>query len=518
VALASFFERVYGALGGHLAVSRESLTAVLENVTVGIRCGKKPSKNDLWITELSTNLMARLYPRLAISGPARHSSALRALALKINPNIEIVKDAPDETSICVASATADRAIFPNAGGWVACVDHEPSQRVGPSNPYAAGAAGALACAELFRRIFLKSRPERNVSVSLLNFDDETGANLELANANIGEVLFVGVGAVGNAGLWALARDTNLRGRIWLVDPEDVTLFNLQRYVLATHADVGRSKVLLGRQVLARTRLSVEPNQSALEKFVEAHSTTEIPTTVVSIDNIDGRRSAQALLPRLVVNGWTGDQALGVSWHVLSRNAACLACLYHPHGQGSSAIEQAAKALGLPHDRTALLWVTRQPLSDEDIHSAAVTLGVPESVLTPWRGKPLSDLYTDVVCGAVPLDVTGVGKVETVPLAHQSALAGILMAAELLKRTDPKLSALSQPEPLVSWDNILQPPPGIWRKPRAREAGCICGDPDYQTVYKKKWGNADRRSPRLWVSLSKFALRHIATAKRAISQF
>jgi ThiF family protein/E2/UBC family protein C len=491
MALAPFFERIYGALGGHLAVSRESLTAALENVTVGIRCAEKPSKNDIWIAELSTNLLARLYPRLAIAGPAKHFSALRDLAIKINPNIEVVKDAPDETSICAGPAIANGAIFPNASGWVASVDHDPSPRIGPPNPYAAGVAGAMACAELFRRIFLKSRPERNVSVSLLNFDEETGANLELANSNISKVLFVGVGAVGNAGLWALSRDANLRGRIWLVDPEDVTLFNLQRYVLATHADVGRSKVLLGQQALARTRLSVEPNQSALDKFVEAHSTSEIPTTVVSIDNVDGRRSAQALLPRLVVNGWTGDQALGVSWHVLSRNAACLACLYHPHGQGSSAIEQAAKALGLPHDRTALLWVTRQPLSDDDMRSAAATLGVPESVLTPWRGKPLGDLYTDVVCGAVPLDVTGVGKVETVPLAHQSALAGILMAAELLKRTHPKLAKLSQSEPLVSWDNVLQPVPAIWRKPRAREAGCICGDPDYQKIYRRKWGHRSK---------------------------
>jgi hypothetical protein len=144
-------------------------------------------------------------------------------------------------------------------------------------------------------------------------------------------------------------------------------------------------------------------------------------------------------------------------------------------------------LGLPHDRVALLWVTHQSLSDEDIHTAAETLGVKDSVLEPWKGKSLGDLYTDVVCGAVPLDVTGVGRVETVPLAHQSALAGILMAAELLKRTQSELAALSQSEPLISWDDILRAPPTVWGKPRAREKGCICGDSDYQGVYRKKWG-------------------------------
>lgn len=486
MALAPFFERVYGALGGHLAISRESLTSALENVTVGIRCGTKPSKNDIWIAELTTNLLARLYPRLSISGPKKYCSSLIDLALEINPDIEFVSNSQGETTICVGSVAADKAIFPNASGWVARVNHTPARRVGPPNPYSAGAAATLACAELFRRIFLKSQEEKDVSLSLLNFDNKTGANLELADENIGEVLFVGVGAVGNAALWALARHTNVQGRLWLVDPEEITLSNLQRYVLATYADIGRSKVLLGQNSLGGTRLIIEPNHSTLEKFAEVQRSNDIPVTVVSVDNVDGRRSAQTLLPRLVINGWTGDQALGTSWHILSREAACLACLYHPHREGVSATEQAAKALGLPHDRAALLWVSRQPLSDDDIRMAAVALGVDEFILTPWRGKHLGDLYTDVVCGAVPLDIGGIGKIETVPLAHQSALAGILMAAELIKRTQPEFEALSQPETLVSWDDVLREPPTIWGKPRAREKGCICGDPDYQKVYAQKW--------------------------------
>ncbi len=488
--LARFFERVYGALGSHLAISRDSLTAALEHVTVGIRCGTTLSKNDIWIAELSTNLVARLYPRIVISGPEEYCASLRNLALAINPDIEFLKDAPDATTIYVGYIgleTARGGIFPSASGWVARVHHAPAPRVGPLNPYAAGAAAALACAEVFRRIFLKSETERDVSVSLLKFDENTGATLDLADADVGDVLFVGAGAVGNAALWALARDSTSQGRLWLVDGEKVTLSNLQRYVLATDADIGKVKVFLGQEALAGSGFSVTPIQLALAQFVGAQGAVDIPVTVVSVDNVDGRRSAQALLPRLVVNGWTGDQALGASWHVFSRDAACLACLYHPHRQGSSAVEQAAKALGLSHDRTALLWVSRQPLSSDDIKAVAKSLGVKESALKPWRSKSLGDIYTDVVCGAVPLDVTGVGKIETVPLAHQSALAGILMAAELLKRTQPELASLAQPEPLISWDDILRPPPPIWGKPRAREKGCICGDPDYQSVYRRKWG-------------------------------
>jgi hypothetical protein len=85
-----------------------------------------------------------------------------------------------------------------------------------------------------------------------------------------------------------------------------------------------------------------------------------------------------------------------------------------------------------------------------------------------------------------LDVKGIGKLEMVPLAHQSALAGILMVAELVKRSSPDLTGLSQREPLVAWDDILKPSPRLRSKPRAREPGCICSDPDYQRIYRDKW--------------------------------
>jgi hypothetical protein len=495
VGLAPFFDRVWGALGGHLAVSRASLTAALDGVTVGICIGPRVRHNDDWIAELATNLLARLYPRIALCGPAARVAALAELARGINPNIELVSEAPGCHTIAVGTAPIDGAIHAGASGWVAHIHHAQSPSSGPANPYAAGVAACLACAELFRRVFLSSPPGADLSVSLINFDASTGADFSISKAALGEVLFVGVGAVGNAALWALSRDTKVHGLLRLIDPEDVELSNLQRYVLALHTDVGMSKVTLAERALLGAQLAVEMHKVTLEDFAKANESDSTPITVVSVDNADGRRSAQALLPRLVINGWTGGEALGASWHEFSRDAACLACLYHPRGQGVSAIEQAAKTFGLPFERAALLWVSRQPLTDADIYTAAKALGVSDSVLKPWRGRALGDLYTDVACGAVPLDLTGVGKLETVPLAHQSALAGILMAAELIKRTQKRLTTLAQSESLVSWDNILRPPPAIWAKPRAREPGCICGDSDYQLVYRQKWPPAIRGNAR-----------------------
>ena len=88
MALAPFFDRIYSAIGGHLSVSRDDLAASLEGVTVGIKFALPLSGNDLWIAELATNLLARLYPRMAITGPEQDRLRLRTLALKINPEIE----------------------------------------------------------------------------------------------------------------------------------------------------------------------------------------------------------------------------------------------------------------------------------------------------------------------------------------------------------------------------------------------------------------------------------------------
>lgn len=492
MALAPFFERIYSAVGGHLGVSRDDLTAALGDVVVGVRCAPALSANDLWVAELSINLLARLYPRLAISGAEPQTSALRKLASSINPELEFSATAPPETSIGAGPIDSGASLLPSASGWVARLGHAAHLGSGPPNPYAAGTAATLAAAELFRRVLLKSSVEPDVSLSLLNFDQKTGAQFELQSSSLGEILFVAVGALGNAALWALARDQKRTGSLHLVDDEEVELSNLQRYVLATSVDVAKQKVILGREALTGTRLAVKTHKTTLEAYAQQQGGLTMPIICISVDNIPSRRAAQALLPRLIVNGWTGDQALGSSWHVFSRKAACLACLYHPHGQGQSQTEQAAQALGLTPERAALLWVTHQPLSGDDIAVSAAKLGIGVQLLEPWLGKSLGEMYTDVVCGAVPISLPVIGRVETVPLAHQSALAGILMAAELVKRTDPKLAKLSQAEPLVSWDDVLRPPPAIWTKPRAREKGCICGDEAYQAVYRKKWGTGDYR--------------------------
>lgn len=482
-----FFERIYAAVGRHLAVDRETLDTRLAGVVAGLRCGAEASApgNERWIAELAVNLMARLYPRLSVAAPPSVADELAAIARAINPAIDLVDAEP---TFCVATRSGGRApdqeILAGADGWVATLGLEPASSTVP-NPYAASAAAALAVAVMFQRVFSPGagRPSPgHYSLSLLDYSPDKGRGVELGPHALGDVTFVGAGAVGNAALWPLLRDETVAGALTVVDPEQVDLSNLQRYVLAMDADVGAHKTELVARAPKAGRMSVHGVRSVLEDSTHL----ALVTAFVSVDSVQARRHVQALLPRLVVNGWTSDTGLGASWHEFGRDAACLACLYHPTSPSPSQTELVASALKIAPERAARMWLTGAGFSRSEMREVAATLGVPASQFEPWVDRPIQQLYSEVVCGMVGVDIKGTGQLEAVPLAHQSALAGILAAAELVKRTDARLAGDSQTATLVAWHDVLRPPPSFWLQPCARASGCICGDPIYQRVYRDKW--------------------------------
>lgn len=499
MAVARFHERTYAAIGPALSISRDALSETLSIRSVALTCGPDVAgdANALWTAEMVVALLSRLYPTLFLQGPPAVEAALAARAKEINPAIEILGSGVAQTAIVIGQPSRPvppHAIFAGAHGWMVHVQRTPVAVGGLANPYSAGAAGCIAVGEAFRQVFRASLDPwvqpRDLGVSLLDFGPDAGASLPVPDVDLSEVAFFGLGAVANGALWALGRHHTLRGTAWLVDEEDLDLSNLQRYVLALDRDEGRSKPDLAASALASTGIERHPLKQTLERFADAYRAGfSIPTVCVSTDNIPARRAAQALLPRTVINGFTGDRSLGASWHRLLDDAACLACLYHPERPGKDHTQIVGERLGLGRQRAGFLWLSGVPLADHDLSVIAAHLGTAPADLAEWRGRALQELYSDLVCGAVSLDLRGIGRVETVPLAHQSALAGVLMAAELVKRSHPPLEALSQSERLISWDDILRPPPppGRWTHKRARAPGCFCSDQDYQAVYRRKWG-------------------------------
>ncbi len=475
-----FFQRVHAAVGRHVPIDSETLASRLENITIGVHCSSE-GNNAARIGDLLVNQFSRLYPRLCIYGDG--STQLSEVARRINPDVDVVDDPAAATvTVSVVSDARGDTLFASADGWLASVGSELLVECEP-NPFAAGAAAAIAASAVFRRVLLNDQDAWHpAKLELLTFGTKAIDHRRmLGPVNVGSLLVAGVGAVGNAALWTLARHPNVSGKALVLDPEKIELSNLQRYVLAMDADVDKEKVSVAGAHLAATKLDVTLLSGRLGDVVLPD---DIANVLVTVDNVRGRRIAQALLPRLVVSGWTSESGLGSSWHDFHNGSACLACLYHPQGPAPSQTELVAAALGLAPDRAAILWVSPERLNARDTDAIATQLGVNHSEIAPWIGKSLQAAYSKLVCGsgAIPIGQ----HIETVPLVHQSVLAGVLAASELIKRLDPTLEDLP-PQNLAAWHDVARPPPSVWLQHRNQEAGCICGDEDYREAFAAKWG-------------------------------
>jgi hypothetical protein len=101
----------------------------------------------------------------------------------------------------------------------------------------------------------------------------------------------------------------------------------------------------------------------------------------------------------------------------------------------------------------------------------------------WSGRAVDELYREGFCGGAIITVGANGTPQDVlvPLAHQSVLAGIMLASALLAATDPTL-AIARPAQLEARFDVLRGLPQTPVLPRVRTDGCICADRDFVDAY------------------------------------
>ncbi|MGH9511442.1 MAG: ThiF family adenylyltransferase [Terriglobales bacterium] len=302
-----------------------------------------------------------------------------------------------------------------------------------------------------------------------------------------DAVLVGAGAVGNGTVWVLGRSP-AKGAIHIVDHESVELNNLQRYVLAGRSDEGRLKVDIAREQF-RGELTCIPHEVKWAEFVQKHG-YGWRHVLVAVDSARDRRSVQAALPEWIANAWTQPGDLGVSMHDRFDGAgACLACLYLPSETAPNEDELVAAALAIPQlvaeVRTLLhcgAGVTR-PL----LQAVAQGLELPLEDVLPYEGRTIRELYVEGICGGglIPLGVIGLPRQELhVPLAHQSALAGVLLAGALVRR-----AVGTKVETTMTTRIDVARPLGDFVTQPTLKAGtglCICEDQDYVRAYRAKF--------------------------------
>ena len=494
--LADFFPRDAVAISQVLqGFQNDAFIEKLKGVRVAVAFGEEAaaSRDGRALLDLSVRLAARLYPSLTfITVPAGDMVAdgLISLARSINPDIQTSKADTANVGLVIgmdAPAVEAPAIYAGCEGWVARVGTKGPYRTSDlGNPFGAGFAACLAAANLFRFLFL---PEGTTSLDVdVCFPPDASSFPSLIETTLTEPLvLVGVGAVGNSAAWALAR-TPLTGQIYLVDPQAIELNNLQRYILCTRNDEGGIKVEVVRRSFDST-LTALPHHGTWASFLEAKGYAW-ERVLVALDSAHDRRAVQASLPRWVANAWTQIGDLGVSSHSFVGPDACLACLYLPTQKSKSEDQIIAEGLKIPQLRNQIRFRLGdgQAAGKELCDAVAVAWGVSAEILEPYMDRPIRELWVKGICGGgiIPLGEAGQTPRDLqVPLAFQSALAGLLLAGETVRDL---LTAGAQRKTLVRRLDVLRPLSDTSPQPalKAGTGSCICEDPDFIDVYRAKY--------------------------------
>lgn len=471
---------------------REQLGKHAVGISIGAGAGRKAESRLL--LDMLVRLLARLYPVLVIRSLGKESKLAdeaMSLAKRINPNIECASVPSVEVVIGEERPKTGRLprIFVGSQNGTAYVaTTEPCPIGGSRNPLGPGAAACLGAANLFRLVFQSDRSllDKRACLSTL-----VGANKRVpVSGDLGEIVLVGAGAIGNGTAWALSH-LEMSGTLHLVDHETIELGNLQRYALAERDDEYRSKVEVLKRYF-RSGIDAVPHGSRLDEFVAGHG-HRWEKMLLALDSARDRRAAQASLPRWVANAWTQPGDLGVSVHDFV-HGACVYCLYLPDHALENEDQILASAFGTPDQLIEIRTLLHNGAgaSRALLEAIAGARQIPIEKLLPFEGRPVRSLYVEGFCGgaAIPLGGLGAPRQEVhVPLPHQSALAGILLAAACIERATVPQSVGTT----VTRVDLMRPLGSFLTQPAAKDPRqiCICQDSDYQAAFAKKYATGSQ---------------------------
>ncbi|PZV34480.1 E2 ligase fold family C protein [Mesorhizobium kowhaii] len=504
MAFASYFGRTATAASQVLqGFDVQEFERLLNGLVVGIAFdGQACSTEGRASLDLLVRLLARLYPSICFlpegEEAARLARGLARLARSINSRITLARrGAGLSHCLVVGSAIPDvpcQKLFLGSGGWLAKLSVSRPVGSGNShNPLGAGAAACIAAANLFRSVFGAQLNGASVdeAVAFSLFDYAPGSQVNPAlpsDVDLDRLFLLGLGAIGNGAVWGLSRISGLTGALEVVDPETIDQGNLQRYVLALERDVGRSKVkLASRYIKNNPGLSVVGHEARWQALPAG----SLRHVAVALDSAADRIAVQGALPHWTINSWTQRGDLGVSHHGFDDDMACLACLYLPNGTVPDQDDEIAAALGLEDRKLEVVRPMLHNGSPVDVAlmaEIASRLAISIDPLLSFVGRPLRALFQGAICGGVVFEITAGRspvKVE-VPMAFQSAMAGIMLAGEIIKRAE---GHRGRPWTTAKLNLLRKMPSDVITERRKKDpqGRCICQDADYLDVYRARYG-------------------------------
>jgi len=515
MALAEYFSKDLLAISQALKKgSVEEFQSVLNKTIVGIAFDDDVQKPEGKATlDLSVRLISRLYPKINFINSVernKNTEALIKLSKAINPKIEITDEKPSLIlsigKIKLPKALSDIPVFYiGSDGWV--IKFSTSSPVGSGDsliPFAAGSCACIGASNIFRHVFKDFLTDvefdKDFSLSLITLLSGKENAKQISEVKVGEFILVGFGAIGNGAVWALANTPFVSGQLTIIEPENLDLSNLQRYVLAEERHIEKPKIEIPQEHINNSKLKLNVVQKTWAGFLSEKNIWVIPPVLISIDNAKDRVGVQSSLPKEIINSYTGDNLIGISRHYSFGEEACVVCTYMPTEKKKSFALEAAENLGLlqlnlpninMEFQMAGYLYSNKGADDQLLQWIADANSIARSELEQYKGVPIQSFYSKFVCGGILMKMkkseSKSGTVEA-PLAFQSALAGILLVSEFIiekagLRTD-KLSTVTQFFPLAPVKDQINP--RTFSFPKDVTGRCICADQDFITAYKTKW--------------------------------
>lgn len=518
MAIAKYFSKDLLAINQLLKSSNKNLEDILLKTRVGIAFDTNAieTKEGNKALDLSIRLLSRLYPFLSIIDLSSQNeskvSELKKLAKSINSCIEISTSVIDLNVLIIAGFTKSNVenngvtLYFGSDNWnVKFSQSNPQKFNSSNNPIGCGIAACIAISNVFRFVFKDFLPEKrldeNLVFSTINYStSDTAYNPNFDEVKLKDVVLVGIGAIGNGSIWALSNLPNIEGSLDLVDNEEVSLSNLQRYVMFSEKDINHIKVDLAVKEFEKKKIKVSPYKMTWAGYLKERNNWNIETVAVAIDNKKDRIGIQSSLPKNIFNSYTESNLLGIARHTDFNNSACLACGYIPSQKERNYINEVADNCNIPNLSNAVKDYMNLNLDVDAISGPQNTSSlldiiaqannIERSKLVQFHGKKVNEFYSEFICGGISLSLSDKeNKVTNIdaPLAFQSAMAGILLAAEIvIDACNLRINLIKQQSHFYPLNPLGQNNPFNHQLTKDNTGRCLCMDEDFKNHYLAKW--------------------------------
>lgn len=403
---------------------------------------------------------------------------------------EAAADHPAVTIVVGDGGAGD--IFIDGDGWLSYLGETPGGLAGAdgTNPIGALCAACRGASQVIQRVLGSRLPETTQvaesywSALTLGQAGGPGApNPRLANPVIAALL-MGGGSIGGATGYALARVPGLDGELVVVDFDRLEDRNSLKALLARRDGInaGALKIDVLVDELAHLPLDVMPFHGTFASWVASRPADEpLPLCVSAVDSIPSRRELADHMPLQALNAACDDSHIVLSGH-RTDDGPCVYCLYI-----RDVLDESATRAKMIHRETGLApgfidqyRIKRLGLNSHTLTAIARYRGMDDDALHHREGMTLDDLFAEeFLYGEVRLAIDrGEQAGSTLQLTSVPALAGILLAGEMLKCSDERLREHRLgPDGILGTEyaeGLLQPPVGmISTLPRWSTSECLC---------------------------------------------